>query len=185
MSTGSGRGFFEVGERPARVAAGEPFATTPDYESLGYAQGDERLVRVPPGAISYPFAYERLSAIFDDPRTGQKIRSYFADEQIHISADIAFAIDQYVRATGDTAFLAEYGLEVVCEVARFFASRVTGSGNRYELRTVLGPDEYHERVDNNAYTNTLARESLTIALAAFDRVRASAIVRLSRARVLV
>lgn len=111
--------------------------------------------------------------VFDDPRTGQKIRSYFADEQIHISADIAFAIDQYVRATGDTTFLAEYGLEVACEVARFFASRVTGSGNRYELRTVLGPDEYHERVDNNAYTNTLARESLAIALAALDRVRAS------------
>ena len=111
--------------------------------------------------------------VFDDPRTGQKIRSYFADEQIHISADIAFAIWQYIRATGDAAFLSAYGLEALCEVARFFASRSTPNGDRYELRSVLGPDEYHERVDNNAYTNALARASLEIALAALDRVRVS------------
>lgn len=52
------------------LAAGEPFAPNADYEALGYAPGDERLRRVAPGAISYPFAYERLAAIFDDPRTG-------------------------------------------------------------------------------------------------------------------
>ncbi len=112
--------------------------------------------------------------VFDNPLTGEKIRSYFADEQIHISADVAYALWQYVQATGDTAFLVEYGLPIAIEVARFFVSRATLNpiSGRYELRTVLGPDEYHERVDNNAYTNALARHCLGIALAALDDLRA-------------
>jgi nigerose phosphorylase len=111
--------------------------------------------------------------VFDNPLTGEKIRSYFADEQIHISADVVYALWQYVRATNDLDFLADYGLEIACEVARFFAARSTHNAalDRYELRTVLGPDEYHERVDNNAYTNALARYSLEIALAALDQIR--------------
>ena len=112
--------------------------------------------------------------VFDNPLTGEKIRSYFADEQIHISADVVYALWQYVRATNDLGFLADYGLEIACEVARFFAARSTynATQDRYELRTVLGPDEYHERVDNNAYTNALARFCLEITLAALDQVRA-------------
>jgi len=116
---------------------------------------------------------------FTNPRTGQKIRSYFADEQIHISADVAYGVWQYVRATGDWAFLEHYGLEMLCEIARFFASRAmyNEQAGRYEIRTVLGPDEYHERVDDNAYTNALAHYSLEVALEALehvpsDRVRA-------------
>lgn len=111
--------------------------------------------------------------VFDNPLTGEKIRSYFADEQIHISADVVYALWQYVEATGDAAFLRDYGLPIAVEVARFFASRVAydEAQGRYELRTVLGPDEYHERVDNNAYTNALARRSLEIALGALDGLR--------------
>jgi trehalose/maltose hydrolase-like predicted phosphorylase len=109
--------------------------------------------------------------VFDDPRTGQKIRSYFADEQIHISADVVYALWQYLQAAGDWEFMSGYGLEIVCEVARFFASRVTTVGNRCELRTVLGPDEYHEQVNNNAYTNALARFSLDTALSALETMR--------------
>jgi nigerose phosphorylase len=112
--------------------------------------------------------------VFDDPRTGQKIRSYFADEQIHISSDVVYALWQYVQATDDWLFMADYGLEIACEVARFFASRVVYNPeqDRYGLRTVLGPDEYHERVDNNAYTNALALHSFQTALVSLDRVRA-------------
>ncbi len=110
--------------------------------------------------------------VFDDPRTGEKIRSYFADEQIHISADIAFAVWQYVRATGDDGFLAHYGLEILCEVARFYVSRSVENPatGLYALHSVLGPDEYHERVNNNAYTNAMARLSLGLALDALARV---------------
>ncbi|NPV65961.1 MAG: glycoside hydrolase family 65 protein [Anaerolineae bacterium] len=112
--------------------------------------------------------------VFTDPRTGQKLRSYFADEQIHISADVVYALWQYVRATGDRTFLRGYGLEIIGEVARFFVSRAiwNEAAGRYELRTVLGPDEYHERVDNNAYTNALAQDCLRIALAALEQTRA-------------
>lgn len=111
--------------------------------------------------------------VFDNPLTGEKIRSYFADEQVHISTDIVYALWQYVEATGDASFLREYGLLIMVEVARFFVSRAVcdvGAG-RCELRTVLGPDEYHERVDNNAYTNALARHSLEIAFGALDGLR--------------
>lgn len=102
--------------------------------------------------------------VFANPITGEPIRSYFADEQIHISADIVYAVWQYYQATGDERFWLEGGAEIAVEVARFFASRVHRGKDRYELRSVLGPDEYHERVNNNAYTNALARFSIETAL---------------------
>ncbi|MBI5670088.1 MAG: glycoside hydrolase family 65 protein [Chloroflexi bacterium] len=114
--------------------------------------------------------------VFDDPLTGQKIRSYFADEQVHISADVVYALWQYAWATGDTAFLYPYGLEIAVEVARFFVSRVSYDAGRdvYELRTVLGPDEYHERINNNAYTNRMAQHALIAALALVKNAPADA-----------
>lgn len=103
--------------------------------------------------------------VFPNPLTGELIRSYFADEQIHISADIAYAAWQYYQATGDEDFWAEGGAEMAVEIARFFVSRATWNERegRFEILTVLGPDEYHERVDNNAFTNALAGESVRIA----------------------
>jgi len=98
--------------------------------------------------------------VFTNPLTGEKIRSYFADEQIHISSDVVHAFLQYFDATADHSIWAEGGAEVLFEVARFFASRVTWTGERYEILKVLGPDEYHENVDNNAFTNAFAAETL-------------------------
>lgn len=104
--------------------------------------------------------------VFTNPLTGELIRSYFADEQIHISADIAYAAWQYYEATGDDAFWIDGGAEIAVEVARFFVSRavLNAQNDRFEFLSVLGPDEYHERVDNNAFTNALAGESVRIAL---------------------
>jgi len=68
------------------IAAGVPFATNADYESLGYAPGDERLVRIPAGKNPYPFGYERLSQIFDDPRAGDLVLeevSYYGNRGSH------------------------------------------------------------------------------------------------------
>ncbi|MGQ9738944.1 MAG: glycoside hydrolase family 65 protein [Armatimonadota bacterium] len=108
--------------------------------------------------------------VFTNPITGEPIRSYFADEQIHISADIVYAEWQYVQATGDEQFWLLGGAEVALEAARFFVSRAQFNRDkgRYELRSVLGPDEYHERVNNNAYTNALARFSIEKALEVLD-----------------
>ncbi len=111
--------------------------------------------------------------VFTNPITGEPIRSYFADEQIHISADIVYAAWQYYQATGDERFWLEGGAEVALEVARFFVSRVQWEPEtaRYVLRSVLGPDEYHERVNNNAYTNALAQFSIQKALDVLELLR--------------
>src|SRR5262249_4098369 len=67
----------------------------------------------------------------------------------HISADIAYAVWQYWRATGDDAFMLGAGAEIMFETARFWASRAAPEGDgRRHIRHVIGPDEYHEDVDN-------------------------------------
>lgn len=88
---------------------------------------------------------------------GQRVPVLTGVEEHHISADVAFAVLQYVQATGDRAFLLDYGAEIVFDVARFWASRAAREADgRYHIRKVIGPDEYHESVDDNAYTNALA-----------------------------
>ena len=83
-----------------------------------------------------------------------------ADEQ-HISADVAYAVWQYWDATRDSAFLLNAGAEILLETARFWASRGTlEADGRYHIRAVIGPDEYHEGVDDNAYTNMMAQWNL-------------------------
>ncbi|HOT23738.1 MAG TPA: glycosyl hydrolase family 65 protein [Thermoleophilia bacterium] len=76
----------------------------------------------------------------------------------HISADVAWAVWQYWKGTADDDFMATMGVELLLETARFWASRASRDADgRYHIRTVVGPDEYHEGVDDNAYTNVLAR----------------------------
>jgi len=85
------------------------------------------------------------------------IRIWTGDIEIHISSVVAHAVIDYWRASGDDRFMLERGAELVLETARFWSSRVerdAGSG-RYEISDVIGPDEYHEHVDNNAFTNYL------------------------------
>jgi trehalose/maltose hydrolase-like predicted phosphorylase len=75
----------------------------------------------------------------------------------HISADIAYAVWQYWHATGDDAFMAAAGTEILVETARFWASRAeVEPDGRAHIRQVIGPDEYHEIVDDNAYANAMA-----------------------------
>jgi trehalose/maltose hydrolase-like predicted phosphorylase len=82
-------------------------------------------------------------------------------QEQHISADVAYAVWQYWRATGDDAFLLEAGAEIIIETARFWASRaVPEADGRRHIRAVIGPDEFHETVDDNAYTNLMARWNL-------------------------
>jgi len=79
----------------------------------------------------------------------------------HISADVAYAIWQYWRATRDDAFVLEAGAEMLLEMARFWASRVErDEGGNYHIMRVIGPDEFHESADDNAYTNLMAQQVL-------------------------
>jgi len=96
------------------------------------------------------------------PRTavapdGRVVRVLTGEQEHHISADIAYAVWQYWRATGDDEFMVEAGGDILVETARFWASRAQmETDGRAHIRGVIGPDEYHETVDDNAYTNVMA-----------------------------
>lgn len=109
----------------------------------------------------------------NDPR--RLVRIWTGDLQIHISADVAHAVWVYWKATGDDEFFRERGAEIVIETARFWASRAERheSLGGYSFRDVMGPDEYHDHVDHNAYTNGMARWNLRAALAALEWLRAN------------
>ena len=103
---------------------------------------------------------------FTDVLTGRPIRNHFNVWQIHISPDIATTIDRYVEVTGDTGYLVEHGAEILVEVARFLRSfvRLDELRGTYHCIRLLGPDEWHENVDDNAFTNHQVRAALDIAV---------------------
>lgn len=105
-----------------------------------------------------------------DPVTGKPIRIWCGDIEQHISADIAYAIWYYFQVTDDCNFMYNYGAEIFLEIARFWASRVEYNQMRdsYEIYDVIGPDEYSEHVDNNAYTNYLVKWQLQKAVELAD-----------------
>jgi len=108
---------------------------------------------------------EETPEVYFNPRSTRWIpdHSYL---QRHVGAAIVYNVWQYYQVTGDVKFLAEAGAEILLEIARFLASLATHNADldRYEIRGVMGPDEYHtgypERdrpgLDNNAYTNVMA-----------------------------
>lgn len=96
--------------------------------------------------------------------SGKEVPIYTGYEQVHVSADIAYGIWRYWQATGDAEFLQIAGAEILLETARFWASRCVAEGGRYHIRDVTGPDEYHHTVNDNAYTNWMARFNLEKAL---------------------
>ncbi|MGK5083206.1 hypothetical protein WDW37_07850 [Bdellovibrionota bacterium FG-1] len=84
-------------------------------------------------------------------------------QQIHITADIAYAVFRYWDLTGDDAFVRDFGAEILIETARFWVSRVSAvseKDGRVHILGVVGPDEYHHDVNDNAYTNWMARLNL-------------------------
>jgi trehalose/maltose hydrolase-like predicted phosphorylase len=99
-----------------------------------------------------------------DVFTNRPMRTYFRDKQVHISADVVHAFWQYFSLTGDASIWQDGGAEVVFECARFFLSYVylNPDRHRYEILDVTGPDEYHERVHNNAYTNRMVANTLEV-----------------------
>ncbi len=104
---------------------------------------------------------------------GEEASAYYeaGTAQYHINADVIYAIRKYVRATGDMEFLVDEGAEVLVETARlwvdlgFFRNGVDGSGpETFHIHGVTGPDEYTTVVNDNAYTNLMARENLRYAV---------------------
>ncbi len=94
-------------------------------------------------------------------------------EEIHRNGAIAYAIFDYIRYTGDEGYLASHGLDVLVGISRFWAQRVNFSKdkNKYVMLGVTGPNEYENNVNNNWYTNYIARWTLNYTLESLGKVR--------------
>lgn len=92
-------------------------------------------------------------------------------EEIHRNGAIAFAIFNYYRYTGDYSYIPEKGLEVLIAIARFWHQRATYSTyrNHYVILGVTGPNEYENNVNNNFYTNYLAKWCINYAIEQIDK----------------
>ena len=111
--------------------------------------------------------------------SGAEASAYYAagTAQYHINADIMYALRKYVQATGDELFLEDYGAEMLVETARLWLDLGFYShskGGKFCINAVTGPDEYNTVVNNNAYTNLMARENLRYAAQTVESLRATA-----------
>ncbi len=94
-------------------------------------------------------------------RSGELVAIRTGELEEHIVADVAWAAACYVDWTGDEEFRDGPGLDLLRETARYWASRIrVDAEGRGHIDGVIGPDEYHEAVDDNAYTNVMARWNL-------------------------
>jgi len=94
-------------------------------------------------------------------------------EEIHRNGAIAFAIHNYIRHTNDVEYLADYGLEVLMGISRFWSQRTTFSEERqkYVMLGVTGPNEYENNINNNWYTNRMAVWCLKYTIEALEKVK--------------
>lgn len=127
------------------------------YHILDKARQRARQMAHPQGAL---YAWRTIN--------GEECSANFptGTAQYHINADIAFAIRRYYDATGDADFMKRYGIEILCETARLWrnvGAYIPGRENQFCINGVTGPDEYQILVNNNAYTNLMARENLLFA----------------------
>jgi beta-phosphoglucomutase len=97
-------------------------------------------------------------------RDENPIHIWTGDIELHITADVAYALWQYWQVAGDDDFMRRIGAPIILETAIFWGERVEREGGQYVIRDVIGPDEYHEHVDNNIYTNRMVKWHLEAAL---------------------
>ncbi|WP_096599595.1 beta-phosphoglucomutase [Calothrix sp. NIES-2100] len=113
-------------------------------------------------------------ALPNDPY-GEDVRIWCRDREIHISADIAYAVWFYWQATNDDQWMGDCGAEIILDTAIFWGSRVEFNPKyeRYEIRGVIGADEYHEFVHNNTFTNRMVQWHLERAIKVYDWLKAT------------
>jgi trehalose/maltose hydrolase-like predicted phosphorylase len=120
---------------------------------------------------------EEAQVVHLNPRSGRWLPDN-SRLQRHIDVAVAWNTWHYLEATGDADFLAQHGAELLLEVARFWAAAASydRSDDRYDIRGVMGPDEYHDAypwreapgLDNNAYTNVMVAWTLQRTLDAVE-----------------
>ena len=108
-----------------------------------------------------------------DVVTGKPIPILTGELEQHVSADIAYTVWQYWLMTGDREFMERCGVEIITQTGRFWASRLEWNPEKkqFEINDVIGPDEYKEHVNNNAYTNYMAHYNMELALKLIRELR--------------
>lgn len=98
--------------------------------------------------------------------TGEPTKIWSGFIEQHITCDIAFACWQYGQVTGDQDFMTLYGYELILDTAKFWHSRLEWNDEKqiYVINEVVGPDEYKEHVNNNAFTNYMAHWNIQLAI---------------------
>ncbi len=137
------------------------------YKQLGKAIENAELLGFKNGAALYPMV------TMDGAECHNEWEITF--EEIHRNGAIAYAIFNYERYTGDEDYVADYGLEVLIAIARFWAQRVNWSADRqqYVMLGVTGPNEYENNVNNNWYTSKIATWCMQYAADAAAKVKAT------------
>ncbi|MEY9865963.1 putative glycosyl hydrolase [Peribacillus sp. B2I2] len=102
-------------------------------------------------------------------KTGKRQKVASAIAEHHIVADIAYTVVEYYKNTLDDAFMRKEGLELLKETSRFWISRGVEENGQLVIKDVIGPDEYTEHVDNNAFTNYMAWYNVDQALFFMDK----------------
>jgi len=110
-----------------------------------------------------------------DPIKGYRVKIWTGEEQHHIVTDVAYGTDHYYIVTRDDDFLTKYGAEIFLETARFWASRAEFDQQKqmYVINKVIGPDEYHEHVNNSVFTNFMARWNINRAFEYIEQLKTS------------
>ncbi|MCR5575656.1 MAG: glycoside hydrolase family 65 protein [Oscillospiraceae bacterium] len=107
-----------------------------------------------------------------DILTGQLIKVWSGFIEIHITADVAFGVWQYYMCTGDQDYMDRYGYELILDCAKFWLSRLEpGEDGLLHMNDVVGPDEYKEHVNDNAFTNYMARWNMQKAVEYSEELR--------------
>jgi len=108
-----------------------------------------------------------------DVATGEAMKIWPGRLEQHITSDIVYAVEEYGKITGDERFMEDCGYEMILDAALFWSSRLEHdeTSGRFVIRDVIGPDEYKEHVDNNAFTNYMAKFTMDLALASCKKLR--------------
>lgn len=108
-------------------------------------------------------------------------RFWTREEEVHVTADVAYGIYRYVEATQDLDFLYDEGAEILFDTSRFWESFVeTDEDGSVHMRSVMGPDEFHSHIDDNAFTNFLVQWHLRYAADVYDEMAREAPDQLAR-----
>ncbi|XP_066928849.1 protein-glucosylgalactosylhydroxylysine glucosidase-like [Clytia hemisphaerica] len=161
------------------------------YEYLGHSFWDQDIWMFPPVMIFHPkigrslleYRYQRLPAAMEIAKkykfkgamfpwesalSGFEVcpQEVYGRNEIHITGDIAFAINQYYSVTGDLDWIRNYGFPIIYQSAVFWESRVTfeKESGTYWINDVMPPDEYHYPVNNSVYTNVIAQINFRLAI---------------------